>query len=187
MDSSRLYTRMRLSRSRVFLAVAAGLSMWSHAAAQAPVSETPAAPVVETSPTPSPAVVAANVSPTPSPAGAPRLLYPDTGSQAPAAPGGRRDEPGLSGLATSSFVLLGVCGAGWFLLRRGSRFALGGRSPRKLVVSESRSLGNRQFLVVVEYECERMLLGVTPGKIDYLCPLPLASAPSTIVFKEKLS
>ena len=34
-----------------------------------------------------------------------------------------------------------------------------------------KSLGNRQFLLVVGYEDQRLLLGVTPGKIDYLCPL----------------
>ena len=34
-----------------------------------------------------------------------------------------------------------------------------------------RSLGNRQFLLVVGYEEQRFLLGVTPGKIDYLCTL----------------
>jgi flagellar biogenesis protein FliO len=44
-------------------------------------------------------------------------------------------------------------------------------ASRKLQVLETRPLGNRQFLLVVGYEDARMLLGVTPGKIDYLCPL----------------
>lgn len=44
-------------------------------------------------------------------------------------------------------------------------------SARKLQVLETRPLGNRQFLLVVAYEDTRILLGVTPGKIDYLCPL----------------
>ena len=38
-----------------------------------------------------------------------------------------------------------------------------------------RPLGNRQFLIVVGYDDTRMLLGVTPGKIDYLCPLDSVS------------
>ena len=32
-------------------------------------------------------------------------------------------------------------------------------------------LGHKQFLAVVEYEGRKMLLGVCPGRIDYLCPL----------------
>lgn len=45
------------------------------------------------------------------------------------------------------------------------------REDRKLHILEMRPLGNRQFLLVVAYEETRLLLGVTPGKIDYLCPL----------------
>ena len=45
---------------------------------------------------------------------------------------------------------------------------------KKLAVLEMKSLGNRQFLLVVGYEDQRLLLGVTPGKIDYLCPLDSA-------------
>jgi flagellar protein FliO/FliZ len=32
-------------------------------------------------------------------------------------------------------------------------------------------LGNRQFLVVAEYEQRKMLIGVCPGRIEYLCTL----------------
>ncbi len=32
-------------------------------------------------------------------------------------------------------------------------------------------LGNRQYLMVVEYEENKVLLGVGPGKIDYLTSL----------------
>jgi flagellar protein FliO/FliZ len=45
------------------------------------------------------------------------------------------------------------------------------RGDRKLVISETRSLGNRQFLIVAEYEGRKMLLGVCPGRIDYLSTL----------------
>lgn len=50
-----------------------------------------------------------------------------------------------------------------------------GSQDRKLQILEMRPLGNKQFLVVVGYEGTRMLLGVTPGKIDYLCPLDAAA------------
>ena len=71
------------------------------------------------------------------------------------------------------FVLLIVlAGGGLYLMKNGLplRTALTG-SQRKLEIAEMRALGNRQFLLVVEYEHQRMLLGVTPGQIDYLCPL----------------
>jgi flagellar biogenesis protein FliO len=72
-----------------------------------------------------------------------------------------------------AFLLL-LC-AGFLLFYRGTG-ALGGwrmgtRGPKKLQVEETRALGQRQFLAVVEYEGKRLLLGVSPGRIDYLCPL----------------
>lgn len=38
-----------------------------------------------------------------------------------------------------------------------------------LVVSETRMLGNRQYLMVVEYGAQKMLLAVTPGNVQHLC------------------
>jgi len=52
------------------------------------------------------------------------------------------------------------------------------REERKLQILEMRPLGNRQFLLVVAYEETRILLGVTPGKIDYLCPLDSSETPA---------
>ncbi len=117
-------------------------------------------------------------SPTPAERG--RVLYPANGEQppVPATARGGNAPPSLPGLTTTFLTLLALCGGGYYLLRRQAGFTTVSKGPRKLVVSESRSLGNRQFLVVVEYENERILLGVTPGKIDYLCPLPMgATAP----------
>jgi flagellar biogenesis protein FliO len=59
------------------------------------------------------------------------------------------------------------------------------KEERKLQVLEMRPLGNRQFLLVVGYEETRMLLGVTPGKIDYLCPLD--GSPGTSDFSSLLN
>lgn len=39
----------------------------------------------------------------------------------------------------------------------------------QLVISESRMLGNRQYLMVVEYAEQKMLLAVTPAGINHLC------------------
>lgn len=39
----------------------------------------------------------------------------------------------------------------------------------RLIVSETRMLGNRQYLMVVEYGDQKMLLGVAPGSIQHLC------------------
>jgi flagellar biogenesis protein FliO len=70
-------------------------------------------------------------------------------------------------------LILLLLGAGAFYLMRSgwpSGF-LRKNAPRKLQVPEIRPLGNRQFLVIAEYETTRILLGVSPGRIDLLCHL----------------
>ena len=42
--------------------------------------------------------------------------------------------------------------------------------------SMTRSLGNRQYLVVASYEGQKFLIGVCPGRIDLLAPLGSAGA-----------
>lgn len=109
------------------------------------------------------------------------VLFAQTASPAaPAAGGGAQNTAPLlpsggagGGTLILYFVLLIVlAGGGLYLMKNGLplRTALTG-SQRKLEIAEMRALGNRQFLLVVEYENQRMLLGVTPGQIDYLCPL----------------
>ena len=60
-----------------------------------------------------------------------------------------------------------------FFLRSGGLLGLrmGAKTNRKLHLQETWMLGHKQFLAVVEYEGKKMLLGVCPGRIDYLCPL----------------
>lgn len=41
----------------------------------------------------------------------------------------------------------------------------------ELELLETRPLGGRQFIVVGQYRGERFLLGVCPGKVDFLCRL----------------
>jgi len=74
-------------------------------------------------------------------------------------------------------LLAALAGAAVYLIKFGIPLHRNrSKEERKLQVLEMRPLGNRQFLVVVGYEETRMLLGVTPGKIDYLCAL---DAPAT--------
>lgn len=78
--------------------------------------------------------------------------------------------------------LLALC---FVVQRKGlSFFTKSGGSPRKLQISESRMLAGRQFLIVAEYENKKVLIGVSPGRIDYLCNL--SSAPEESGFSSIL-
>jgi flagellar protein FliO/FliZ len=78
-------------------------------------------------------------------------------------------DPGMGSITVvGAFVLAGV--GGWLLLR-GRKLQLPGRSVRKLAIDETRSLGSRQYLVVASYEGRKLLLGVCPGRIDLITPL----------------
>ena len=68
---------------------------------------------------------------------------------------------------------LALAAAGtWWLWRSRTHSGPGNRSGRRLVIEETRSLGNRQYLIVAAYEEKKLLLGVTPGRIKLLCDLP---------------
>ena len=51
------------------------------------------------------------------------------------------------------------------------------RADRRLAIAETRSLGNRQYLVVAAYDGRKFLLGVCPGRIEMLAPLDGGSPP----------
>ena len=70
-------------------------------------------------------------------------------------------------------VAIGAAAAGGWLLWRQRRApgGLTGRDARKLAVVESRGLGNRQYLVVADYDGQKFLLGVCPGRIEMLSKL----------------
>jgi flagellar biogenesis protein FliO len=71
-----------------------------------------------------------------------------------------------------TIVVLGA--AGLTVLLRGGFLGVswgGTKAARKLRIEESRVVGSRQHLAVVEYEGRRVLLGISPGRIDYLCAL----------------
>ena len=103
-------------------------------------------------------------------------------SQPQAQSGGAFTPPGSAGGLSQAFayvVVLGlVVGGAWLLVKRGSLPRPFAKSEGRLKVLETKMLGNRQFLMVVEYEDAKMLLGVCQGRIDYLTPLaghPLAA------------
>ena len=48
------------------------------------------------------------------------------------------------------------------------------KDGRKLRIEETRSLGGRQYLLVVEYDGRRFLIGSCVGRVEYLCPLDCA-------------
>ena len=73
-------------------------------------------------------------------------------------------------LAQAVCILSAIVGVLCFLrrfsLRRVRLF-----SPHKLKILESKSLGNRQFLLVISYESEKLLLGVYPNGMRFLSKL----------------
>jgi flagellar protein FliO/FliZ len=107
-----------------------------------------------------------------------QVIYPR--APAPVEAPANRSDSGLNPVLLA--LALGAAGAGGWLLWRQRRAAAGaaGRDARKLAIAESRPLGNRQYLVVANYDGRKFLLGVCPGRIDLLSPLddPPASKPS---------
>lgn len=75
-------------------------------------------------------------------------------------------------LAIYLCLLVALLGGGTYLMKNGFGFLQSkSKGVRKLNVAETRMLGNRQFLVVAEYEGRKMLLGVCPGRIELISDL----------------
>ena len=82
------------------------------------------------------------------------------------------------GLGTYTVVVAAACAlAGAWLLWRSRRQAAG-PAKGKLSVSETRSLGNRQYLVVASYGEKKFLIGVCVGRITLLAPLDDGTNPT---------
>ncbi|MFI5337250.1 MAG: flagellar biosynthetic protein FliO [Opitutales bacterium] len=97
-----------------------------------------------------------------------QVIYPRTTAPAgvPAAPA-----PAGAGLLFP-LLALGAAAAGGWLLWRQRRLSTGSAAgARKLAVTETRALGNRQYLIVADYDGRKFLLGVCPGRIELLAPL----------------
>ncbi len=69
-------------------------------------------------------------------------------------------------------VLMAGLGAWVLWKRRTGDLRFGKTSGNKLAIEETRSLGNRQYLVVAAYEGRKFLLGVTMDRIELLTHLP---------------
>ena len=106
---------------------------------------------------------------TPSPAATPAAAAPAFATPAPA----YKPEGGsTTQLSLYLVLLLALFAGGAYLLRNGFTLMQPKlKGERKLLISETKMLGNRQFLIVAEYEGRKMLLGVCPGRIDHLCTL----------------
>lgn len=103
------------------------------------------------------------------------VIYPRAAEPPPATATGT-----ASGYNTVLLAALALAGAGGWLFWR-ARTVTGAAALRKLSIAETKSLGNRQFLVVACYDEKKFLLGVCPGRIDLLTPLeggpPAADSP----------
>jgi flagellar protein FliO/FliZ len=83
-----------------------------------------------------------------------------------------------SGIGAPSLLLaVAFAAAGAWLLWRGRRRSKGIAAKGRLSVAETRSLGNRQFLVVAAYGEKRFLIGVCAGQMSLLAPLDDAAQP----------
>lgn len=98
------------------------------------------------------------------------IIYP---KGSPEKPGSSRDEPSGSGGRSYILVIalvLAAAGA-WVMIQRRQGAPIVSRGPRKLQLEETRPLGNRQYLVVANYDGKKFLLGVTTGQIQMLAQL----------------
>ncbi len=110
----------------------------------------------------------AGAEPTAAAVGSEGVIYPRNAPEA--------QTRGVSGESSSVWGVLGVIailgGAGLYLLKRGQ---LGPRSrpaaAQRLSIEETRPIGNKQFLAVAAYGDRRILLGICPGRVDFLCRL----------------
>jgi flagellar protein FliO/FliZ len=102
-------------------------------------------------------------------AGQDQVIFPRTTAGA----GGTESRADAPSSSKAILALAAVCAGagGWLLWRRRQSAALAASGGRKLKVVETQSLGNRQFLVVADYDGRKILLGVCPGRIEMLTDL----------------
>jgi flagellar protein FliO/FliZ len=97
------------------------------------------------------------------------IIYPKNTAET-AKPGEAREHDSSRSLILL-FALMLAAGGVWMLVQRRKAGPSGGRSVRKLQIDETRPLGNRQYLVVADYDGKKFLLGVAPGRIQMLTSL----------------
>jgi flagellar protein FliO/FliZ len=98
-----------------------------------------------------------------------KIIYPKGSPEKPAE---MPTSPKDSGRSYTLIIALVLAAAGaWILFQRRQGAGLISRGPKKLQIEETRALGNRQYLVVANYEGRKMLIGVTTGQIQLLARL----------------
>ena len=102
------------------------------------------------------------------PQAADAVIYPGGSGEKPAVTAGHDGWSRAPWLAGT--LLLAAAGT-WFFWRSRGRVLPGRAAGRKLVIEETHSFGNRQYLIVAAYEGKKVLLGVTPDRIKLLCAL----------------
>ncbi|WP_404423650.1 flagellar biosynthetic protein FliO [Nibricoccus sp. IMCC34717] len=100
------------------------------------------------------------------------IIYPKN-AQAPAGAARSDEARGPSWLALAAVLLAGA--GAWVLWQKKRGTGPLGQMTHKLSVEETKSLGNRQYLVVARYEDQRFLLGITPGQIQLISKLEAAA------------
>lgn len=95
------------------------------------------------------------------------MIYPQGSAERGAPPAPAQGSTRSWSLLLGALVL-GAAGVWMFIKRRQSGPIGALRGDRKIVIEETKSLGNRQYLVVAAYEGKQLLLGVTPGQIQLL-------------------
>lgn len=97
------------------------------------------------------------------------VIYPrqQRDAEAPATAG----RNGASNFTLIGLALVAAGVGGWLLWRQKNSPTRLGAKGQKLAIAETRSLGNRQYLVVADYDGRKFLLGVCPGRIEMLTPL----------------
>ena len=159
-----------------FLALLA-LALFCHSAqAQEPAAATPPATPPAAATQPATATPPATQSANP-------LIIPRT---APLASPLNTESGGLLQLSIYLILLLALLSGGFYVMRNGwGIFQAKPKGERKLQIIENRMLGNRQFLIVAEYENRKVLLGVCPGQINYLCTLSESDSEFSSISTEK--
>ena len=97
-----------------------------------------------------------------------KVIYPGGATAKPTMPSAGA---GSSFSTVTLFLAVVLAAAGGWVMWRNRRNQVGARVGGRLAVEETKSLGNRQYLVVASYEGRKFLLGVCPGRIDMLSPL----------------
>lgn len=95
--------------------------------------------------------------------------------------------PDLSIWLWTFVVLLVFLGILYYLKKKGFLGKLRNQSAGRLKIKDQIMLGNRQFLVVVEYGSREVLVGIGPGFIRHVCDLGEAPLESSGHFEEVLS